>query len=83
MSEPPRPEPGTEYAAAPTVEFTEARSLSAAQSLAAFLGVTPGRALSLLQDPAGYCAEIRSRQSPAAALRQLERRCADPSMFAG
>jgi hypothetical protein len=73
MSQPPRPEPGVSYAAFPAAEFAEARSLEAAGSLAKFLGVTPGRALSLLEDPAAYAAEIRSRQSPETALRRAWR----------
>ena len=70
MSTPPRPEPGVSYAAFPTAEFAEARSLEACQSLAKFLGVTPARALSLLEDSGAYVAEIRARQSPETALRR-------------
>jgi hypothetical protein len=64
MSRPLRPEAGTEYGAAPTAEFAEARSLSAVGSLASFLGVSECRARALLEDPAAYCAEIRRHRPP-------------------
>lgn len=84
MSEQPRPEPGVEYAAFPTLEFAEARPVKACESLARALGVTPERALAMLGD--GTAGEeiraLRGLTGPEA-LRQLERRAADPSLFAG
>lgn len=62
MSEQPKPEEGVEYAAFPNGLFSEARSVSAVQSLAAFLDVTPGQAARLLGDPAAYCQEVRARR---------------------
>jgi hypothetical protein len=76
VSRPPRPEPGVEYAAFPTPEFGEARSLSAAASLAKSWGITEERAADLLGNPGAYAAECRSRSRLTAheARRQLERR---------
>lgn len=75
-----RPEPFTEYAAAPTAEYVAHGVSEAARSLAAFLGTTQHRAMDLLQD--GAAEEIRSRlANPLVARRRLERRYADPSML--
>jgi hypothetical protein len=80
VSKPPRPEPGVEYAAFPTPEFGEARSLSATAGLAKAWGITEERAAGLLADPAGYAAEYRSRSrlTVREARRQLERRYKPP-----
>lgn len=79
MSRPPRPEPGTEYAAFPTGEFAEARELSAVAGLAKFLGVTEHRARALLEDPGAYVAEIRRRTPLETQLRRRWRPgCSDP-----
>lgn len=74
-----RPEPGVCYAAFPTVDYAEARSFEAAESLGQALGVSPGEAWAMLED--GTAAdEIRSMRglTVAEARRQLERRYRGP-----
>lgn len=84
MSTKPRPEPGVSYCAFPTGEFAEARSLEAAASLGRALGVDALEARAMLADGRA-AAELRARArlTGPEALRQLERRFADPSMLGG
>jgi hypothetical protein len=74
-----RPEQGVEYASEPTDEYRSHNRLEALKSLAVFLNVTEDRALDLLESPAEYRAEIRSRPlSWQEALRRLEARYLPP-----
>lgn len=59
-----RPEPGVEYAAAPTQRHAAHNVSEATRSLSRAWGVTEARAAELLEDPAEYRAECPKHVPP-------------------